>query len=102
MAKAKKAKTMEELEASSFERKTIKTGEDVMNTGWQPVKSSTIDFLKWEHGNILSVRFNSGSDYQYSNVPREMFDKLCNADSVGSMFHVEIKTKPEEYPFVKI
>lgn len=42
---------------------------------------------------LLTLEFNSGGSYQYSDVPKEVFDGLLNAESAGKYFHAIIKGK---------
>ncbi|GAF93205.1 unnamed protein product [marine sediment metagenome] len=52
-----------------------------------------------ERTKILEIEFNSGSTYQYNNVPVSEYIKLINADSVGKHFHQNIKNN---YGFKKL
>jgi hypothetical protein len=73
-------------------------------SGWvTPQKeSSTIKFLKWDEGDILTVEFQSGAKYEYQNVTREKFTELREAESSGSYFHKEFKLKPGEHPYTQV
>lgn len=65
------------------------------------VKSSTIDKVYYnESQNSLLVKFNSGNTlYKYEQVPREQYDQLMNAKSVGSHF---AKTIKNNFKFIKV
>lgn len=56
----------------------------------QPVTSSAIKSLGHEQ-DVLEVEMASGQVYRYTNVPRELFEKLLNAESIGSAFHHQVK-----------
>jgi len=68
---------------------------------YQKVDSSNIDAVAHE-GNVLGVRFNSGAEYHYDNVPPELHDEIVTAASVGRSFNALIKSRPEDYPFRKV
>lgn len=54
-----------------------------------------------ETSKTLAIRFKNGqgvsSTYHYSNVPRELFDRMIAAASLGSFFHQNIRGK-DAYP----
>lgn len=58
----------------------------------QKVQSSNIDEVGFAAG-VLIVKFKNGSKYQYNNVPDEEFKGLIAANSIGSYFNQNIKTK---------
>lgn len=43
----------------------------------------------------LAVRFGPEKVYHYRDVPRDVYDKLCNAESVGTSFAKLIRGKFE-------
>ncbi len=47
----------------------------------------------------LEVEFRSGSVYQYSGVPQDVYTALMQAESKGSYLHVNVKGK---YPFRQV
>lgn len=49
------------------------------------LKSSTIDSVAYENS-TLTVKFKTGSIYSYKDVPEEIFQKICSADSAGKVF----------------
>jgi hypothetical protein len=56
----------------------------------QPVVSSNLKSVGYQ-GNTLEVEFNSGSVYQYSGVPRYIYDDLMSASSHGSYLANHVK-----------
>lgn len=44
-----------------------------------------------EEAEILQIEFSSGAVYQYSEVERETWESLQDADSTGSFFNSQIK-----------
>lgn len=66
----------------------------------QPVESSMIQAVGYdEEAEALQVRFNSGQVYEYSGVPKMVFDRLMAAESKGSFMHEAII---DCYPYRKI
>ena len=70
---------------------------------WIPVKSSNIEAIAWVPGagdvrGFLFVRFIKSGVYHYIDVPKDLFEEMLNADSVGSFFAARIKN---EFDFVK-
>jgi hypothetical protein len=67
----------------------------------QPVESSQIAAVGFDSAeNILAVQFKRGGLYFYHDVPREKFDALMQAESVGKFHAQHIKlahrfTKPD-------
>lgn len=54
--------------------------------------SSNIESINYnESEQLLFVEFHSGGVYKYSGVPREVFDAMSNAESVGKAFHSLIR-----------
>lgn len=68
--------------------------------------SSTIGKVEWRPADAgkrrdqpqLVIDFKSGGTYVYDGVPREAYDALIAADSVGKHFHQHIRGK---FPVVK-
>jgi hypothetical protein len=59
---------------------------------WIDVDSSCIDAIAFDNSsNILKIRFQNGSVYQYSDFDRLKFSDFRNASSHGRFFHQEIK-----------
>lgn len=68
-----------------------------------PVVSSNISAIGYDQAQqVMRVKFTNGSVYDYQHVPKEVHDKIMNADSVGSTFNKEVKSKPSIYPFAKV
>ncbi len=42
---------------------------------------------------LLEVKFKNGKTYRYADVPEELFNQLCAADSCGKYLNSEIKGK---------
>lgn len=56
------------------------------------VESSNIAAVGYEDDtSTLVVRFNSGSEYRYYGVAKEVFDELLNAPSKGRYFNQNIR-----------
>ena len=63
-------------------------------------ESSLITGSQWTPDyNELVIDFVSGSSYKYGEVPEDVYNSFCEADSQGSYFNINIKGK---YPFTKI
>lgn len=57
-----------------------------------PVNSSNIASVGYDSSsNILEIEFNSGSIYQYFNIPESEYQNLMNASSHGKYFAAKIK-----------
>ena len=64
------------------------------------VQSSNIRSVGYDpESGTLEVEFNSGSVYQYLNVPKGEYETLMNASSKGRYFNRSVKG---EYQDVKI
>jgi hypothetical protein len=62
--------------------------------------SSLITSSQWTPDyNHLDISFASGASYRYAEVPEDVYEAFCTADSQGSYFNKNIKGK---YPFTKI
>lgn len=58
----------------------------------QPVESSQIEAIGHDpESNTLRVRFKSGGEYEYADVPAEAHQALMAAPSVGSHFHKHVR-----------
>jgi hypothetical protein len=55
-----------------------------------PVQSSNIRSLGWENG-TLEVEFSRGDVYHYEGVPRQAFEEVVGAVSVGRAFHQKVE-----------
>ena len=55
-------------------------------------QSSNVSGFSYEESNqVLTVEFNSGSRYDYYDVPQHVFDGMNSADSKGKYLNAEIK-----------
>jgi len=61
---------------------------------WIPTpQSSTMAGLCYDKASqTLTVEFNSGSRYNYYDVPQHVYDGMKSADSKGKYFNAEIKS----------
>ena len=60
----------------------------------QSVISSNIASVGYDSSiSLLEVEFNTGSIYQYSNVPANVYSSLMNAASKGTYFNANIKRR---------
>jgi hypothetical protein len=56
------------------------------------VASSTISGVGYDDATgVLAVRFNSGTEYHYYGVPRDVYEGFFSAPSVGQYFNVYVK-----------
>ena len=59
---------------------------------WIRVKSSAVRAVRYDPSSRnLSVRFWSGDEYQYKDVPPSKFRALLDAESIGAFVNKEIK-----------
>lgn len=58
------------------------------------VYSGNIKEIGWEEKEqgVLIVVFNSGDTYEYSPVPKSLFNEFWKAESKGSWFHKKIRS----------
>lgn len=54
------------------------------------VVSSNIDQVGWQD-HVLYVAFLNGRKYLYKGVPEIVYERLCNAESVGKEFNASVK-----------
>jgi hypothetical protein len=58
----------------------------------QPVSSSSVTSVGYDSStSTLEIEFNSGSIYQYLNVPSSVHSGLMNAPSHGQYFDAYVK-----------
>jgi len=70
---------------------------------WSSVHSSNIEALAYNlTDKKMYVRFKSGAEYSYENVPADIFDSISKARSVGGKFSELVRSKPDEFPYTKI
>jgi hypothetical protein len=67
-----------------------------------PVSSSNLVSVGYDTLNsILEIEFNSGSIYQYYNVPQSVYAGLMAASSHGSYFDANIKKGGYRYKQIR-
>ncbi len=67
---------------------------------YQRVSSSSIDEVGYDSGQrTLAVSFHAGREYLYADVPRETFEALLSASSIGRYFNSAIRNS---YPYQRI
>ena len=63
-----------------------------MAVSWNTVESSNINMVGYDKDTQeLHVKFSSGSEYVYSNVPEDVFNEFKDASSVGRYLNEHIK-----------
>lgn len=61
---------------------------------WSSVESSNIAMIGYDdETEELHVKFNSGAEYVYNDVPEEVFEEFLSADSKGQYLNEHIKGK---------
>ncbi len=67
-----------------------------------PVKSSNLVSVGYDQQQqILEIEFNTGSIYQYLNVPADLYNGLMSADSQGRYFDAQIRNAGYVYRQIK-
>ena len=56
-----------------------------------PESSNIAGFCYTETDQVLTVEFNSGSRYNYYDVPESIYEEIKNADSKGKYLNAQIK-----------
>lgn len=59
-----------------------------------PVASSSIASIGHE-GDTLEIEFTNGRIYRHAGVPREQFEALRNAESIGTHYNAAIRGRFE-------
>jgi KTSC domain len=63
-----------------------------MTTHSKSVKSSFIDSLSYDdEKNILHMQFTNGTVTSHYDCPKEVFDGMCEAQSVGKHYHQHVR-----------
>ena len=58
------------------------------------VDSKMLSSLSYDSSSgTLEVEFPNGTTYQYSGVPKSVFEGVLNSGSIGSAFHGQIRNK---------
>lgn len=66
----------------------------------QAVESTTVRSIGYNaRSQVLEVEFQSGTVYQYFDVPEAVHEEFRGADSKGKYFNLEIR---DEYSFVRL
>ena len=56
------------------------------------VNSSSIAAVGYDpHAQVLAVRFHNGAEYRYRTVPKQVFDDLLAAPSIGLYYHENVR-----------
>lgn len=62
----------------------------------KPVNSSNLHSVGYDNGK-LSIRFHSGAEWTYADVPEELHTRMMAAhdagESVGQFFHKHVRNK---------
>lgn len=61
------------------------------NLDWQKVESSQIDSVAHDEQGLFVKFISGGSIYGYPDVPKETFDQMVQAESVGKFLNSQIK-----------
>ena len=65
---------------------------------YQSVTSSNVAAVAYDDAtSILGVRFLNGTEYHYNGVPRDVFEGLLKASSVGTYLNQQIKKSGYSY-----
>lgn len=57
-----------------------------------PVNSSDLAAVGYDdESSTMEVEFHDGSVYQYFDVPRDVYDRLLQAESPGSFLHTQVR-----------
>jgi len=63
-----------------------------MTVEWSAVLSTNIDMIGYDEENSeLHVRFNSGAEYVYNEVPPAVYQEFLDAESKGRYLNERIK-----------
>jgi hypothetical protein len=64
------------------------------------VQSTVMTSIRYDNeARALDITFTSGETYRYSNVPRDIYVALLDAESKGEFFNDHVK---DIFPFAKI
>jgi len=65
---------------------------DINPDEWHPVISSNVSAWKYDpRAKTLTVRFKSGREYRFGQVPQDVAEGLGTAGSAGKYFNAAIK-----------
>jgi hypothetical protein len=66
-------------------------------------ESSIIQNVEYnENLNQLKVKFNSGEEYHYNNIPKNLIIEMMSAKSLGSYLIFNVFNQEKKYPFKKV
>jgi hypothetical protein len=66
------------------------------------VNSTAVDEVTYdENKKIMIVKFHNGRIYEYSQVPKEEYETVIHAKSVGTYMNEEI-VKPQKYAYKEL
>jgi len=83
-----------------MEKSKIEGGREMNEVEMIYVSSSNVESVGYDEVNqIAHVRFLNGTLYIYKGVPKNEFDGLLNAPSIGSYLHRNFKNV---YPYERI
>lgn len=57
---------------------------------WIFLHSSVISAAAYKSGTLF-IRFNTNHEYAYYHVPKQVFNKLIHATSIGNYFNIHVK-----------
>ena len=63
-----------------------------------PVRSSALRSVGYDQEQqVLEIEFTNGAVYQYSNVPKSVYEGLMAAESHGRYFHQHVRDESYRY-----
>ncbi|TET43042.1 MAG: KTSC domain-containing protein [Dehalococcoidia bacterium] len=63
-----------------------------MTVTWESVESTNIDMIGYDEDNSqLHVKFRSGAEYVYNEVPPAVYQEFLDSDSKGKFLNERIK-----------
>ena len=66
----------------------------------ETIRSSMLKSISYDEvEEVLTIIFANGGEYNYFDVPKEIFNELINAESEGKYFTAHIKNK---YKYEKV
>lgn len=65
------------------------------------VESSNVEAIGWEE-DVLYVKFVRGGTYQYTGVPKVLWNAFKAADSKGKFFHGRIRPNQHKFEYKKV
>jgi len=65
------------------------------------VESTNVEAIGWED-DVLYVKFKKGGTYQYTGVPKLLWDAFKAAESKGKFFHGRIRPNQHKFKYKKV